>query len=172
MGQKGDVYEMVDGSRYVLVTPAAAVAGEYVEFEWQFPPGVFTPPPHAHPSQVEEYTVLEGALVVMVDGKWTTLGPGESASVPIGVNHTFRPPKEFTRVQNFHRPALGFEDFIADMQRIGAQKKLRGKRDPRLPMYLAAVWRRYPETLQATRLRERLGMPVAAAMARAFGKVS
>ena len=89
MPQAGDVFEMPDGAQYVLRTPAAAVDGEYVEFEWNFPAGVFAPPPHLHPAQVEEYEVLEGRLEVMVDGDWRTLHAGESASVPVGANHTF-----------------------------------------------------------------------------------
>ena len=165
MGQSGDIYEMPDGSRFVLRTPTAEANGEYVEFEWIFPAGTFAPPPHIHPSQSESYEVLEGELEVMVDDEWRTLREGESATVPPGVNHTFRQPKAAVRVRNFHRPALGFEPFIEAMNRVCEEKNIRGVRDPRLRIYLAQVWRQYPETLQATRRRDRIGMAAAATIA-------
>jgi hypothetical protein len=169
MGQAGDTYEMPDGSRFVLRTPTAAANGEYVEFEWIFPAGTFAPPPHIHPAQSESYEVLEGELEVMVDGEWRTLREGESATVPPGVNHTFAPPKAPVRVRNFHRPALGFEPFIEEMSRVCEEKNIRGTGDPRLRIYLAQIWRGYPETLQATRRRDRIGMRVAAGAARLLG---
>jgi quercetin dioxygenase-like cupin family protein len=165
MGRAGDVYEMPDGAQYILRTPGAEVDGEYVEFEWLFPAGVFAPPPHIHPGQVEEYEVLDGEFEVLVGEKWTTLREGESASVPVGVNHTFRSPERPVHIRNFHRPALGFEEFIERMHATVTAAKLR-PRDPRLPLYLAQVWRDYPETLQASRTRERVGMSAAAALGR------
>lgn len=166
MGQAGDVYEMPDGSRYVLRTPTADAGGEYVKFEFDFPQNVFAPPPHIHPTQSESYEILEGELQVMVDGTWQTLKAGESATVPPGVDHTFRNPGGPIRALNVHRPALGFESFVEAMYGICQEKKIRGARDPRLRLYLARIWREYPETLQATRRRDRVGMRVAAALAR------
>ena len=172
MGRAGDIYEMPDGSRYVLRTPTADTEGEYVEFEFDFPQGVFAPPPHIHPTQSESYEVLEGEFEVMVDGEWQTLGAGDSATVPPGVSHTFRNPSGPMRARNFHRPALGFEPFIEAMCQVCKDKKIRGARDPRLPIYLARIWRDYPETLQATRRRERIGMAVAAPVAGVLEGVS
>src|SRR3954471_9572161 len=155
---------MPDGSSYALRTSTADAGGGFVEFEWIFPAGTFAPPPHMHPSQVEEYEVLEGELDVLIGSKWRTLLAGESASVPVGVNHTFRRPRQFVRVRNVHRPALGFEPFIESMSRTLAARGVRGTRDPRLPVYLAQAWLAHPDTLQATRRRERAGMAAAAAI--------
>lgn len=168
MGQAGDVFAMPDGAQYVLRTPTAAVNGDYVEFEWVFPPKVFAPPPHLHPGQTEEYEVLEGELEVLIGDEWRTLHAGESASVPVGVNHTFKRPKQFVRVRNFHRPALGFEDFIETTSRVLAAHGVKRLADPRVPIYLAQTWRAHPETLQATRARDRAGMAAAAAIGRAL----
>jgi quercetin dioxygenase-like cupin family protein len=166
MSHSGDTFEMPDGARYVLRTPTSETAGEYVEFEWIFPPGTFAPPPHVHLSQVEEYEVLEGELEVLIGRDWRTLRTGESAAVPVGVNHTFRRPKESVRVRNFHRPALGFESFIEQMCQVSDTKNIRGLKDPRLPIYLSMVWRQYPETLQTTRARDRIAMSLAASLGR------
>ncbi len=70
------------------------------------------------------------------------------------------------RARNFHRPALGFEPFIEAMHRVCRERNIRSSRDPRLRIHLAKIWREYPETLQATRGRERIGMAIAAALAR------
>jgi quercetin dioxygenase-like cupin family protein len=167
MGEAGDVFVMPDGARYILKTPTAQTGGEYVEFEWEFPPGAFAPPIHVHPSQVEEYEVLEGEFEVLVGDEWRTLRAGESASVPVGVAHTFGRPKHFVRVRNFHRPALGFEAFIERVHHVLKAKDVRSIKDPRVPVYIATVWKQHPDTLQATRSRDRIGMAVAASLGRA-----
>lgn len=166
MGKAGDVFAMPDGSRYILRTSSAEVNGDYVEFEWVYEPGVFAPPPHTHPGQVEDYEVLEGELEVLIGDQWRTLRAGESASVPAGVNHTFKRPKQFTRVRNFHRPALGFEEFIESMHVLCREKRIRGLKDPRFPLYMAMQWRRFPETLHATRTRDRVAMSAAGGLGR------
>jgi mannose-6-phosphate isomerase-like protein (cupin superfamily) len=166
MARADDEFRMPDGSRYILRTPSAQTSGDYVEFEWVFPAGAFAPPPHVHPSQVEEYEVLEGELAVMVHGEWRTLRASESASVPVGVNHTFGRPQGLVRVRNIHRPALGFEDFIARAHRVFAARGIRRAKDPRVPIVVAMAWKEHPETLQATRARDRMLMGAAAGMAR------
>jgi uncharacterized cupin superfamily protein len=70
------------------------------------------PAAHLHPARSRTTRCSEGEFEVLVGDDWQTLRAGESASVPVGVNHTFRRPKAPVRVRNFHRPALGFEDFI------------------------------------------------------------
>jgi quercetin dioxygenase-like cupin family protein len=166
MGEAGDDFTMPDGSRYLLRTSTAETDGEYVEFEWIFQPGAFAPPPHVHPSQVEEYEVLEGELEVLIGEDWRTLGTGESASVPVGMNHTFKRPKRFVRVRNFHRPALGFEEFIERIYGVCQEKNIRSLKDPRVPLYVAMLWKQYPATLQETRARDRIAMTAAASLGR------
>jgi mannose-6-phosphate isomerase-like protein (cupin superfamily) len=102
----GDRYVMPEGlGEYLVVRSNDETGGEYVEMEW-VPRGAFAPPPHRHPTQVEEYEVLEGSLDVMVDGQWRELGQGESTSVPANTDHTFRTTgSQPVRVRNFHRPA-------------------------------------------------------------------
>jgi quercetin dioxygenase-like cupin family protein len=167
MASKGERFEMADGSVYVVTKPTAETGGEYVEMEFILPPGSFAPPPHIHPSQVEEYELIEGGFEVMVDGEWTSLGPGERASVPIGSLHTFRnPTEETTRVRNWHRPALRFEQFIERANATLAAAGVKGGRDPRLPVYMSMLFAEFPETLQTPRRRERIPMGVLARLGR------
>jgi mannose-6-phosphate isomerase-like protein (cupin superfamily) len=167
MAEAGDHLQMPDGSVYIVIRPGAATGGEYVEMEFVLPADCVPPPPHTHPAQVEEYEVIEGRFDVVVDGRWVSLGPGESASVPIGALHTFRNSSGSTvRVRNWHRPALRFEEFIertcASLQAAG----LEGQRDPRIFMILSRTMLAYPDTLEVPRLRERLPLKLLAGAGR------
>ena len=91
MTQTGDRFEMPDGSLYELTAAAADSGGEFVEMRFTLPPGSVSPPPHVHQGITEEYEVLEGAFDVMSGGAWTTLVPGQFASIPPATLHTFEP---------------------------------------------------------------------------------
>jgi quercetin dioxygenase-like cupin family protein len=88
-------------------------------------PGFDGPPLHIHPYAEEFYEVLEGTLDVCVDGQWTQLVPGDSASVPAGVAHTLKNPHPTeVRLRNVHQPAMGFERFFRRMQAMVVAGKL------------------------------------------------
>ncbi len=167
MATAGQRFEMPDGSDYIVRRPAAETGGEYVEFEFVLPPECLPPPPHVHPSQVEEYEVIEGSFEVMVDGEWRTLGAGESASVPQGALHTFRNRSgETVRVRNWHRPAVRFEQFIERANSVLGEVGVKGRRDPRAPIYLSMVMFEFTDTLVPGRRRERIPMRAMAALGR------
>jgi len=167
MAQTGDRFDMVDGSSYIVTRPAAETNGDFIEMEFVLPPGCLPPPPHVHPSQVEEYEVLEGRFDVMVDGEWKTFTPGEKASVPVGVLHTFRNKSGATvRVRNWHRPALRFEEYIEKIHATLERTQIKSKRDPRIPVYLSMIMREYSETLAPGRARERVPIGIAARLGR------
>jgi quercetin dioxygenase-like cupin family protein len=167
MASAGEHFQIPDGSVYIVRRPAADSGGEFVEMDFVLPAGCVPPPPHVHRQQVEEYEVLEGQFDVVVDGQWTTLAPGEIASVPVGVLHTFRNRSgAAVRVRNWHRPAMRFEDFI---ERTSTTLKAAGitrKRDPRVPFYLSMILLDFDETLAPGRKRERIPMRALARLAR------
>ncbi len=167
MATTGDRFTMPDGSVYVLRRAAAETGGEHVEMEFVLPAGCVPPPPHVHRTQVEEYEVLEGRFDVMVDGRWRTLGPGESASVPVGALHTFRNRSGDTvRVRNWHRPAERFEVFIERTCATLRAAGVRRPRDPRIPILLSKVMLEFDDTLAPGRRRERIPMRVLAGLAK------
>jgi quercetin dioxygenase-like cupin family protein len=167
MANPGDRFEMPDGSAYIVRRPTSETGGEHVEMEFVLPHGCVPPPPHVHPRQVEEYEVIEGSFEVTVDGRWQTLGPGESASVPVGALHTFRNRSGSTvRVRNVHRPAVRFEEFIEDMSATLRAAGVTRKRDPRVFLLLSKVLLDYPDTLVPGRRRERIPMRAMASLAR------
>jgi quercetin dioxygenase-like cupin family protein len=139
MPRAGDRYVMPEGlGEYLVVRSNEETGGEYVEMEWTLPPGAFAPPVHRHPSQVEEYEVLEGSFEVMVDGRWRTLGPGDGASVPVNTDHTFRTsPGQTVRVRNFHRPGGRFDEFIEQQYRFVSSKRFKGLKRPSTAIVMA-----------------------------------
>ncbi len=167
MAQSGDHFEFPDGSTYIVRSPARDSGGDEVEMEFVLPSDCLPPPPHVHPSQVESYEVIEGSLDVVIEGEWVTLGPGESASVPVGASHTFRNSSgELVRVRNWHRPAMKFEDFIEEMCVNMEKAGIRTKYDPRTLIYMSMAMMDHPETLRPSRKRELLPMRLMARVGR------
>jgi hypothetical protein len=152
------------------VRPGAESGGELVEWEFELTPGAVAPPPHRHQGQVEEYEVVEGELEVMLDGNRIRVGPGETIEVPRHSAHTFRAPGPGTvTVLNRHRPALEFEQYLERLLKLVVDGGFGGPRSPKLLIYLSLLWRQYPETLEATRAPERIGIVVMAGIGRLLG---
>ena len=150
---------MPDGSVYAVLKTSAETGGEFVEMEFVLPPGCIPPPPHIHSQGVKEYEVIEGSFDVTVEGRWSTLGPGESVSVPIGALHTFRNSSgSVVRVRNWHKPAMRFDEFIERMHTTLTEIGITRKRDPRVPLYLSTVMLEFPDTLVPGRKRELIPM--------------
>jgi len=149
MPHGGDRYAMPDGAgEYRVVTSHDEAGGEYVEMEWTLPPGAFTPPAHIHPTQAEEYEVLEGRLDVMIEGGWQTLNAGDSASVPAGATHTFRVPgPDPVRVHNFHRPGGRFDSFIEKQYRFATSDRFKGIKRPSTAIVMSMVWQEHRDLI-------------------------
>ena len=167
MARSGDRFQFPDGSTYIVNRSASESGGESVEMEFVLGPQCLPPPPHVHPHQVESYKVLEGSLELLVEGSWRTLRIGDSASVPVGMSHTFRNSSgSIVRVQNWHKPAMQFEKFIEMTSRRMASAGVRSKRDPRALIYLSMGMIEFSGTLSPSRKRELVPMQVMACVGR------
>jgi mannose-6-phosphate isomerase-like protein (cupin superfamily) len=148
MARAGDRFVMPEGSEYLVVASHDETGGEYVEMEWLLQPGSFAPPTHVHPTQSEDYEVLEGSLDVNVGGEWRTLSEGESASVPPGVDHTFRVPGDGrVKVRNFHRPGGHFDRFIEQQHRFVSSDRFKGMKHPSTAVAMSTAWRDHEDLL-------------------------
>ena len=155
---------------YLLVRSNEETGGEYVEMELRLPPGAFAPPPHRHPSQVEEYEVLEGAFEVMVDGQWRVLAAGDSASVPVNTDHTFRTlPGQSVRVRNFHRPGGRFDGFIEEQHRFVTSERFKGLKRPSTAMVMAIAWDEHADLLVPSNPLLRWGVAALSRLGRLLG---
>jgi quercetin dioxygenase-like cupin family protein len=161
---------MPDGSVYEVTAAAGDSGGQSVGMNFILPPGAVPPPPHIHPTQSEEFRVVEGPVELMVDGTWTTLETGEEASVPPRVLHTFRNKSKATRIlHSTHRPPGRFEDFIERLSALLSARGITSGRDPRVPIYISMVWLEYGDTLRTGRDRERFAINAAARLGRLLG---
>ena len=66
-----------------------------------------TTPLHRHPDAAETTFVIEGEIVVKVDGVETTVSAGGISFVPKGVPHAFRVVVDDTRLLTFQTPGVG-----------------------------------------------------------------
>jgi mannose-6-phosphate isomerase-like protein (cupin superfamily) len=165
--KSGDRFELPDGSIYELTKGPSETGGDFVEMQFTLPPGSVPPPPHVHHQLVEDYEVLDGDFDIMVDGRWTTLGPGQSASVPAGALHTFKNRTDaVVRVRNVHRPPARFDQYIEHIYRLMDARGIRGAKDLRVPIYLSMLMLEYPETLAPGRARERVPIKALAGLGR------
>ena len=107
------------GMWWEITRSTADTGGEFFEAINVLEPGFAGPPLHIHPHAEESYHVLEGTLDVSVGGEWRQLGPGDSATVPVGIAHTLKNPHPVqVRLRNVHKPALAFERFFRRMHTL------------------------------------------------------
>lgn len=141
------------GERWEITKSTEDTAGELFESTLWVDPHNPGPPPHVHPNTEESFEVLEGSLEVFKDGEWTTLGPGETATVPPNIRHTFRHPSDETaKVVIRIRPAGRSEAFFCHLHALIAEGKLK-----RLPpkelgsvIYSAMLFREYRDWTRPT----------------------
>ncbi len=86
------IHNPVSGERIVIRTTAAQTDGRLLVFDLSLPPGGHVPARHAHPSQEERFTVIEGHMRFRFAGKTCAVNPGESVVVPKGQPHWFGNP--------------------------------------------------------------------------------
>jgi len=79
------------------------------------------PPLHVHREQDDTFFVLEGVLTVQTGDELVDLGPGDFATVPPGIAHTFdniRKDQPPVKVINLMTPG-GFDAQFRDMALLG-----------------------------------------------------
>ncbi len=141
------------GMRWEITRSTADTAGELFEATNWLDPRMPGPPVHVHPTEEEGFEVIEGTLDVFVDGAWSQVRAGETASVPAGVPHTLRnageePVRAVTRI----RPAQRSEAFFREMHRLIHEDKIKRlpPKEPRSAIYAAMLFVKYPDEIRAT----------------------
>lgn len=74
------------------------------------------PPLHIHRDATESFYVIEGAYIMVVDGRETLCEAGSFVLVPRGTPHTFRSAAARSRKLNLYTPAamVGYFDELAE----------------------------------------------------------
>lgn len=158
MAETGDTLTLPSGTTFVVLQSTADTGGERVEFEITAGPGAHGPPRHFHPKQEEFVTVDSGQLSIQVDRHWHLVRAGESRAIAPGTVHTYRNPgTEPVRFRDRHTPALDFQSYIEDLDRLRASGRLAGRRGLRARVYVASILHAHRTTqLSASPWRRRL----------------
>ncbi len=80
-------------------------------------PALAGPPRHVHAQEDETFLILSGEVEFWLDGQRLRRGPGESAFIPRGAEHTYKALTE-SRFLVVLTPG-GFEGFFAEMAANG-----------------------------------------------------
>ena len=141
------------GDRLTIEKPGRETGGTFfVRFRGLVPAHSPGPPRHRHQTYSESFTVLSGQLTLDVAGRVVKLGPGETATVPPRVAHTFRNQgDEAVEAILEVRPAAHFEDHLRTLYGL--------TRDGRMDPINFALAMRLGESLPAS-----LPVPIAHAL--------
>ena len=109
---EGERLWFAGGGLWTMKATAEETDGAFMLFENRMPRGKTTPL-HRHPHEDETFIVLEGEIVVHVEGAEHRVGPGGVAVVPRGVQHAFLVTSESARILALQTPGSG-EPFYRD----------------------------------------------------------
>ena len=81
------------------------------------------PPLHAHAAQQDSFYVVEGVLTLQLGDDVVELEPGDFATAPPGVPHSFtngRPDQTACRMVNLLAPGVGFDRYLSHLEQYAA----------------------------------------------------
>src|SRR6266404_5615367 len=100
---EGEKQSFLGGGLHTWKLQAEDTGGAFFLFEDVMVRGKTTPL-HRHPEADEMTYILEGEVIVKVDGKETRVGAGGMSFVPKGVPHAFLVVSESARLLSLHSP--------------------------------------------------------------------
>lgn len=145
-----DISDPVSGQRWVFRRTGAETGGELLEAELHVSAGGFVRA-HAHPTQEETFTAVEGTFVLDVAGETRALAPGESVVVPPMTRHGFREAAGSARLLVTVRPALALDDYFRAYLGLSRDRRIRLPASglPRGLLQIALVIDRYAPEIAA-----------------------
>ena len=149
---EGEQMWFAGGGTFTWKATAAETGGAFLLMEDRMEGGKVTPF-HLHPNEDEAIYVLEGELLVDVEGEQHRVGRGGFFFAPRGVPHAFMVTSETARVLALQTPGTG-EAFYRD-----AGEPVRSAADAKRP----ADWARLREVAERSESIELLGPPPFAA---------
>ena len=101
------------GQTIKFIITSSDTHGELLEMESSFRPFSKEPLPHYHPTQVEDFLVISGKLMVRMNGMVTIYKKNESFHIPVNVVHSMWNGSGETTVVNWKvKPALDTENLL------------------------------------------------------------
>ncbi|MEA2123924.1 MAG: hypothetical protein QOI80_706 [Solirubrobacteraceae bacterium] len=103
---EGEQMWFAGGGAFTWKATAAETGGAFIMLEDRMVQGKTTPN-HIHPNEDEAIYVLEGELLVDVEGEQHRVGPGGLFVAPRGVPHAFMVTSETAHVLSVQTPGTG-----------------------------------------------------------------
>jgi quercetin dioxygenase-like cupin family protein len=141
---EGERLWFAGGGVWTMKATAEETDGAFILFEDRMPRGKTTPL-HTHPHEDETFIVLEGEILVHVEGTEHRVGPGGVAVVPRGSRHAFMVTSEIARILALQTPGSG-EAFYRDASEPSTDET-DAERPPDLDRLRAAA-ERHPDIIQ------------------------
>jgi quercetin dioxygenase-like cupin family protein len=145
---EGEQMWFAGGGTFTWKATAAETGGAFIMLEDRMQRGKTTPL-HMHPNQDEAIYVLEGELLVHIEGEQHRIGQGGLFVAPRGVPHAFMVTSETAHVLSLQTPGTG-ESFYR-----GAGEPVESPADASRP----ADWARLRAVAQQSESIELLGPP-------------
>ena len=124
---EGDQRSFLGGGKHTWKLMTDDTDGAFFLFEDVMERGKCTPL-HRHPEADETVYLIEGEILVNVDGKETRVGAGGVTFTPKGVPHAFLVLSETARVLTFQTPGIG-QAFYRDASEPATDDTLMGTVD-------------------------------------------
>lgn len=140
------------GMTWQTTQSASDTDGALLEGTMWFAPHMAGPPVHVHPDAEETFTVLEGAIEVLLDGTWSAVAVGETSVVPKGAPHSVRNLSDVpAKLVNTHSPAQDMEGFFIDGAALAGAGKITAlpPKNPKSAIYAAMLFTKYPREIVA-----------------------
>ena len=123
----------VTGMDIKFIQTAADTGGELLEMESTYNRKTKEPPPHYHPYQAEEFTIVEGELHTRIDGVLRIYKKGEGFHVPARTVHSMWRGSNGKTIVNWKtRPAMHSENFFETIAGLANDGKTSRKGRPGL----------------------------------------
>ena len=107
-----------NGTTYRTILDASETQGAMSIFDSVSPPRS-GPPRHVHDAEDETFVILSGEVELWLAGETFTRGPGETAFIPRGAEHTFRVISDHPCRHLVILTPGGFDTFFAEMAEGG-----------------------------------------------------
>lgn len=149
MSKAGDIFENpITGESGYIRVGTEETAGQLLVSDLRVQPGGKVVGAHLHPTIDERFTVVQGKIGYMLDGRRGLLEAGQSADLPRGIPHDWwNGGNEEARVIVEIRPAARFEQMAVTLFGLAAEGKTNSQGMPN-PLQLAVISQEFADVVQ------------------------
>ncbi|HEX3129916.1 MAG TPA: cupin domain-containing protein [Thermoanaerobaculia bacterium] len=152
MLRRGEIYDNpVTGERAIVRVGTDETNGERLVIDMQARPGAAGAGEHIHPTIDERFTVTRGRVGVLIDGRQSIAGPGDSIHFPPGIPHDWwNAGEEEAHLVLEIQPAARFEEMLRNLLGLAQDGRTNARGTPGL-LQCALLAREFDDVLHFTK---------------------